>query len=146
MIRLLDEKGKDLDTLFNQIGTYNGEQGFAIPKGGRCLLDVAADGNWTVAIRQPRPIEGQALPTTLQGSGSDVTPFVQLDEGLVVFKMKHNGEARFRVTLRDQNGQLVDSLVNTLGAFDGSKPISIEKPGIYFLNVSADGDWSIDAE
>jgi hypothetical protein len=33
-----------------------------------------------------------------------------------------------------------------LGAFDGSKPVSIEKPGIYFLNVGADGDWSIDVE
>ena len=146
IIRLLDENGETIDTLFNQIGEFRGEQGFGLAGGGKRLLDVAADGNWTVAIRQPRPTAGQTPPTELQGRGYEATPFIQLEKGLVVFKMRHNGESRFRVTLRDENGRPVETLVNTLGAFDGSKPVSIEKPGIYFLNVGADGDWSIDAQ
>ncbi|HEY1598756.1 MAG TPA: hypothetical protein VGG64_04095 [Pirellulales bacterium] len=146
IIRLLDEDGQNIDTLFNQIGAFRGEQGFGFATGGQRLLEIAADGNWTVAINQPQPTDAQRLPTELQGTGYEATPFIQLDKGLVVFKMKHNGESRFRVTLRDRDGQLVETLVNTLGAFEGSKPVSIETPGVYFLNVGADGDWSIDAQ
>jgi hypothetical protein len=63
-----------------------------------------------------------------------------------VFKLNHNGESRFKVSLLDQDGRTVGYLVNTLGQFSGSKPLSIDKPGVYFLNVSADGDWSINVE
>ncbi len=146
VVRLLDENGQSVDTLFNQIGAYHGDQGFAIAKAGQYLLDVAADGNWTVAIRQPRLEQGQPAPASLQGTGSHASKFLQLAGGLNIFKMKHNGKTRFRVTLRDEGGRPVETLINTLGAFDGSKPISIEKPGVYFLNVGADGDWSIELE
>jgi hypothetical protein len=146
IVRLLDEDGKSIDTLFNQIGTFRGAQGFGFATGGQRLLEVAADGNWTVAINQPQPTDAQPLPTELQGTGYEATPFIHLDKGLVVFKMKHNGESRFRVTLRDKDGRPVETLINTLGAFEGSKPVSIETPGVYFLNVGADGDWSIDAQ
>jgi hypothetical protein len=146
VVRLLDRDGKAVDTLFNQIGTFNGQRGFAIRQEGQYLLDVAADGNWTVAIRQPRPTEGQAVPRTLQGTGYDVTPFIQLDKGLNVFKMKHNGENRFTATLVDRDGRQVEPLINTLGHFDGSKPVSIEKPGIYFLNIGGDGQWTVDVQ
>jgi hypothetical protein len=141
IVRLLDENGKDVDMLINQIGPFAGDVGYGYEQGGRRLLDVAADGEWTVSIRQPRPTQGESLPATLQGTGSHATPFIQLEKGLVIFKMQHNGEGRFSVKLRDKDGKPIEQLVNTLGAFDGSKPISIEEPGIYFLNVSADGDW-----
>ena len=107
---------------------------------------MAADGNWNVTIRQPQPTDGQALPVTLQGTGYHATPFINLKKGLNIFKMTHDGKMRFRVTLLDQYGKPVDTLINTVGEFDGSKPISIDDPGIYYLNVGADGDWSIDVE
>jgi hypothetical protein len=146
IVKLLDENGKEIDTVVNQIGPFEGDYGFGYERGGRRLLDVTADGEWTVAIRQPRPTQGESLPASLQGTGTHTTPFLKLDKGLAIFKMKHNGDNRFIVRLRDKDGKLLEQLVNTLGAFDGSKPISIEEPGIYFLNVSADGDWSIDVE
>jgi len=146
IIRLLDKDGNEIDTVFNQIGAFEGDRGCAIKRGGECLFDVIADGNWTIGVRQPRPEQGETVPTTLQGTGHHTTPFVQLEKGLNVFKMKHTGESRFRVTLTDEDGQPVETLVNTLGAFDGSKPLNIENAGIYFLNVGADGDWTIDIE
>jgi hypothetical protein len=146
IIKLLDENGKEIDTVFNQIGPFVGQRGLHVPQGASYLLDVVADGDWAVDVRQPRPAAGQSSPIHLEGQGSRATPFVQLDKGLVVFKMKHDGEDRFRVTLLDKDGNPIESLINTLGQFDGSKPLSIEEPGIYFLNVSGDGDWSIDVE
>ena len=69
-----------------------------------------------------------------------------LGRGLAEFKMKHDGQDRFKVVLLDQNGKPVEYLTNTIGKFDGSKPISVEEPGLYFLNVSADGNWTIDVQ
>ena len=144
IVRVLDMDGKELDTVFNQIGAFNARRGLFIPKGGEYLLDVVADGNWSANLRQPRPTTGQTLPAKLQGKGFTTTDFIQLDKGLTVFKMNHEGENRFRVTLLDREGKPIKDLINTLGNFSGSKPVRIEKSGIYFLNVSADGDWTID--
>ena len=57
VIKLLDMNGKEIDTVFNQIGAFNGERAINIPRGGECLLDVEADGNWKADIRQPRSTE-----------------------------------------------------------------------------------------
>ncbi len=146
IVRLLDAEGNTVDTLFNQIGEFDGQRGFAIGEAGQYLLDVTADGNWAIDIRQPRPSEGRKTPQVLDGSGFDVTEFIELDKGLSVFKIHHNGEGRFTVKLVDRDGHQVESLVNVLGKFDGSKPVKIEKPGTYFLNVGADGDWTIEVE
>jgi hypothetical protein len=146
IVKLLDRNGKEIDTVFNQIGPFKGQRAINVPNGGLCLLDIQADGNWKANLSQPRPTEGQAAPCKLQGNGFATTPFVQLERGLAEFKMKHDGQQRFKVVLLDQNGRPVEYLANTLGTFDGSKPISIEEPGIYFLNVSADGNWTIDVQ
>ncbi|HVU89233.1 MAG TPA: hypothetical protein VHD36_18045 [Pirellulales bacterium] len=146
IIRLLDENGKEVDTIFNQIGPFQGDRLLPIRSAVRGLLDVAADGNWSVTIRQPQPTEVESTPVTLRGTGYHATPFVKLNKGLNIFKMKHDGEMRFIVTLLDQYGQPVESLVNVVGDFDGSKPVSIDQPGIYYLNVSGDGDWSINID
>jgi hypothetical protein len=146
IVRLLDREGKSVDTLFNQIGEFEGERGFPIAESGEYLLDVAADGKWTIEIRQPRPTQGQLIPRTLDGQGYSVTEFVQLDKGLHVFKMNHKGHDRFTVNLIDRDGHRVESLVNELGKFEGSKPISIDKPGVYFLNIAGDGNWTIDVQ
>lgn len=146
IIKLLDHNGKEIDTVINQIGKFNGQRGINIPTGDVCLLDVQADGNWKANISQPRPTQGQAVPATLQGKGYQVTPVLQLERGLAEFKMKHDGQDRFKVVLLDQNGKPIEYLTNTIGKFDGSKPISVEEPGLYFLNVSADGNWTIDVQ
>jgi hypothetical protein len=146
IVRLLDVNGKEIDTLVNQIGPFAGQIGFAIDRSGQCLLDVESNGQWTAKLTQPKPEVGQSTPTTLEGNGHKTTPFVKLDKGLVVFKLNHSGEGRFKARLMDRDGRMVAPLVNTLGNFNGSKPVSIEKPGLYFLNISADGDWTVEAE
>jgi hypothetical protein len=146
IIRVLDNNGREIDTVFNQIGAFNGQRGIYIPKKGTYLLEVDSNGNWDINIEQPRPAEGQTTPTTFEGKGYKTTPFIKLDKGLAVFKLNHSGESRFKVSLFDQDGRAAGHLVNTLGPFSGSKPVPVEKPGIYFLNVAADGDWTVDVE
>jgi hypothetical protein len=146
IVRLLDRNGKEVDTLFNEIGPFNGERAFNIRNAGPCLLDVQSNGKWTAAARQPKTNEGKSTPVNVQGKGVDATQPIQLEKGLVVFKFNHNGESRFKVTLLDQDGRTIGHLVNTLGPFNGSKPISIDNPGVYYLNVSADGEWNINVE
>lgn len=146
VVRLLDSKGREGQTLFNQIGEFAGTRGFEIREPGQYLLDVQADGPWKVEIVQPQPKTDDRNPQRYQGKGYDVTPFVTLDEGLAVFKLKHGGKSRFSAYLVDAQGRELAQLTNVLGAFDGSTPVRIEKPGVYFLNVAGDGDWAIELE
>ena len=133
IVRLLDRNGKEIETLFNEIGPFSGEKAFFVPRGGQCLLDVQSNGNWTADVNQKKPTENQSTPCSLQGKGYRATPTFQLEKGLVVFKLNHQGDSRFKVALLDQDGHTVGYLVNTLGNFSGSKPVSIDKPGVYFL-------------
>ena len=146
IVRLLDQDGNAIDTLFNQIGQFNGERGFAIHDGGKFLLDIVADGKWNININQPRPTTGESAPRSLIGTGVGITEFVELNKGLNVFKFNHAGKGRFTAKLMDRDGKLVENLINTLGSFNGSKPVTIEKRGIYFLNVGGDGNWTVDVE
>lgn len=146
VVRLLDRNGKEVDTLFNEIGSFNGERAFNVRNAGPYLLDVQSNGKWTAEARQPKTEQGKPTPVNVQGKGADATQPIQLEKGLVVFKFNHTGDSRFKVALLDQDGRTVGYLVNTLGPFSGSKPISIDQPGVYYLNVSADGDWNINVE
>lgn len=146
ILRLLDSTGKEVDTLVNQIGPFAGQIGFEVERAGQCLLDVETNGNWTAKLTQPRPQSAQTVPTSMSGKGYKATQFFQLDRGLAIFRMNTNGQGRFIARLMDSNGRIVDQLVNTLGQFEGSKPLSVESPGVYFLNVSADGNWTVEIE
>lgn len=144
IVHLLDDTGRKVCSLFNEIGRYQGRQGFAIPRAGQYTVDVNADGDWTIDIEQPRPNQVPSVPRTLSGKGVTVSDFVQLNKGMHTFKLKNSGEGRFRVLLLDRDGQRVDSIVSEDGAFDGTKEVRVAKTGIYLMNVTSDGSWTID--
>jgi len=145
-IWLLDENGNNVELLVNKIGTFNGAKAVSINKKGTHILDISADGQWTVKIEQPRPTIAPSIPKTFTGVGQQVSGFMIIPKGLTTFRMTHNGQSHFGIWLLDEKGNNVELLVNEIGVFDGSKAVGIPSTGIYLLDISADGNWSVTVE
>lgn len=156
-LELLDNGGETVDWLVNEIGVFDGSMAVGIredswmgAKPGIHLLDITADGNWTVRIEQPRPASAAALPLSLTGKGCDVFPFFVLDEGLTVFSMTHDGDSNFIVTLLSTDGEVVEYLANEIGSYSGKEAIGVKRgnimgarPGTHILSIMADGNWTV---
>jgi hypothetical protein len=141
---LMNGNGEWVDLLVNEIGEYSGKKAVGINKKGTYLLDIEADGNWTVNITQPRPSSGVKKPLTFTGTGDDVPQFMYFKKkGLTRFNMSHTGESNFAIWLFDENGNHVDLLVNEIGNYSGSTAVRIPKKGVYLLDITADGSWSV---
>ena len=146
IVWLLDSNGNNVELLANEIGSFDGSTAVGIVTAGYYLLDINADGGWSVNIQQPRPSSAPKIPTTLTGSGNTASEMFYLDAGLVRFGMTHDGSHNFIVWLLDSKGNNEELLVNEIGSFDGSKAIGVTKSGIYLLDISADGNWQISIE
>lgn len=83
------------------------------------------------------------LPVTLGGEGQQASAFFDLEAGLAIFRLSHDGRSNFTVWLLDSQGQRVELLVNEIGLFDGSTAIGIDEAGVYILDVDADGNWTV---
>lgn len=141
-IWLLDSNGRQIDLLVNRIGPFSGSRALGIGIAGDHLLDIQANGNWSITITQPR-LSNAPATASFGGNNQLATPLFSLSRGLHTFVMVHNGDANFAVWLLDSNGQQIELLVNDIGPFSGSKAVGIEEPGLYVLDVQANGDWSI---
>ncbi|MCZ6750410.1 MAG: IPT/TIG domain-containing protein [Acidobacteria bacterium] len=146
MVTLFDSNGQSVETLVNEMGAFGGAKAVEISEEGEYFLDISADGMWMVEIEQPRPLSAEGPPRTFTGMGQQVSPFVNLDAGVFIFRMSHNGTSNFIVALLDSNGQRVETLVNEIGVFNGSKMVGIDSPGLFLLDILADGDWTISVE
>jgi hypothetical protein len=144
-IWLLDDRGRRIDLLVNEIGPFNGSTAIGV-QAGSYLLDISADGAWAVSIEQPYPATAPPVPQTFTGQGQQVSPMFALQQGLVRFAMSHNGDRNFAIWLLDQRGNRIDLLVNEIGQFSGSKAIGITRAGIYLLDIAADGNWTVTVE
>lgn len=141
---LMKSNGEWVDLLVNEIGNYSGKKAVGIDKKGTYLLDIEADGNWTVNITQPRPSSGLKKPLTFTGTGDDVPQFMYFKKkGLARFNMSHTGESNFAIWLYNNEGKYVDLLVNEIGNYSGSTAVRIPKKGVYLLDITAGGNWSV---
>jgi hypothetical protein len=143
-VTLLDETGQMADLFANAIGPFDGSTAYGAA-GGTYLLDVQADGPWTVTIEQPRPADAPET-RSFQGQGPTASEPFSLPRGLARFQLSHTGQHHFGVTLLDSDGNMVDLLANDIGSFEGSKAVGVPQDGAYVLDVQADGPWSIEVE
>ena len=143
---LLNAEGDSIDLLANEIGEFDGSKAVGISESGIYLLDISADGGWTITIEQPRPSQAPPVPKTLNGTGQQASEMFYLDKGLAIFEMNHDGDGYFGVVLLNAEGDSIDLLANEIGEFDGSKAVGISESGIYLLDISADGNWEISIE
>ena len=115
---------------------------YGIDAGMNYMLNITADGSWTVTIEQPRPTSAPSLPQSYSGNGCRVSSFFYSSGGLAYFNMSHNGSSNFIIWLLDKDGQMVDLLANEIGSYSGSKAVNLSA-GIYILSITADGSWNI---
>lgn len=141
IVELLDNNGDTVELVANEIGSFNGSNAVGIQVKGKHLLNVEADGSWSITIKQPRPTSAKAT-SKFSGSSKKATGFFELGSGLKIFEMKHSGSANFIVELLDIDGNTVELLANEIGNFSGSQAVSVSE-GVYLLDVDADGSWSI---
>jgi hypothetical protein len=86
---------------------------------------------------------GTALAQNASGTGQQATDLFTLPAGLASFELEHEGKGAFSVRLLDEQGELIDNLASTAGAFRGSKAVRVPRAGQYLFDVSATGTWSI---
>ncbi len=87
-----------------------------------------------------------APPQQFKGQSQQVSKKFTLNDGLVVSRMTHDGKRIFSVTLLDDKGTRIASLVSMVGNFNGANAIGIKQSGTYLLNITADGNWTINVE
>lgn len=139
IVKVLDDQGKTVELLVNDIGPFEGSKAVGI-KGGTFVMDVSADGNWSITARHPDQV-GDGVDQN--GVGQEATGLVRLPQGLLTVQMQHDGKRNFIVRMLDAQGKTVELLVNEIGPFDGSKALRVPSAGWYLFDVAADGNWSI---
>lgn len=130
------------ESFINIIGAFDGAQAELVDE-GEYLLDVNADGNWDITIRQPRTGQGDELPTTIAGSGPEVSNPIRFS-GTGVATGEHDGERNFQVRIYPMTGSFGESVFNEIGEFDGETTYSFD--GIGWVDINADGNWSVELE
>lgn len=60
IVKFVPSEGRNT-IVINAIGTYDGATA-TLAQQGTYMVDVAADGQWSLTIRQPRPSAGDVLP------------------------------------------------------------------------------------
>ena len=125
------------DLLVNTIGAYSGTAVYGFSAfGDGTTLEVNADGNWTITIS---PVSA-APALAASGTGDAVYLF---DGPAGKLTATHSGSRNFIVTEDTGEAFSMGLLVNTIGAYTGTVPLS---SGPSVISVKADGTWTLLAE
>lgn len=144
IVELLDDQGDSKALAANAIGKYSGSKVDSVRASGKYLFDVLADGDWTIEVTQPIPVEADLAPALVfKGCGQQVTPFFKLAKGLVRFESEHKGKSNFIAELYAADGNNAALVANEVGNTRTSSAEGIRNDGLYLLNVQADGEWTI---
>ncbi len=136
--------------LAKKTGPVNVSKAVNVPAAGEHLLEVKADGPWTIKVEQPRP---SSAPKTTNFSGyrDSVTPFFQLSNGLKQVTMTNPLETDLEVSLLDKDGNAVGpALVDETDRAERdplaniSTTVNVAEDGIYLFAVQAKGLWTIE--
>ena len=117
----------------NAIGRYEGER--PIMSNVPIILDIQADGAWTVQIA---PMVGSGTPA-FSGKGDAVSDVFEPPK-LGPWEIAHNGKSNFIVSVHCSGGR--DTIQNEIGPVSGSRVIRFPK-GPCFWEVQEDGSWSL---
>jgi hypothetical protein len=124
------------ELLVNTIGAYSGTSVYGFNAfGDGVTLQVTADGNWSITIS---PISS-APALVASGTGDGVFLYGG-DAGKLT--ATHDGTRNFVVTEETGEAFNMGLLVNEIGAYSGTVPLS---GGPSVIAVTADGNWTLQA-
>ena len=145
IVHLTYTKSNIVYYLANAIGSFEGSTAEGIYDAGAYVLDIQADGKWTVTIQQPGPTNASST-TSFHGKGQAATDLFRMKSGLKSIKLTHDGTSIFNVRLLNSNGNDLGYVVVHTGTFHGSKTKDIPTDGMYIFDVEADGNWTINIQ
>lgn len=121
-----------------------------ISAGGEHVLDVKADGDWTVKVEQPRP-SSAPWTSSFSGKGDTVTSFFRLSNGPKRITITNPSESDLKISLLDKTGNAVDPAFVNQSNHAGREPqanasttLNVDEDGIYLFDVRTDGLWTIE--
>ncbi|WP_254532618.1 polysaccharide deacetylase family protein [Natrinema gelatinilyticum] len=129
------------ENLVTTAGSTAGKSIMAV-ESGTYRLEVDADGAWSIELTQPavESDELEDLPVQASGTGSGVVGPLWTD-GRTRVVATHEGDGAFIVDGYGADGSR-EILVYRTGEFDNSR--SYKAGGTAWLNVEADGDWTLE--
>ena len=142
IVEVLDDRRQVKDLVVNRTGSYEGTKGVGVSAGDH-VLQVNADAPWTVEITQPGdPSSAAALPQSWSGSGDRLEGPFDADQ-VVTVAATHTGDSNFVVAVIDARGRAQDLVFNEISDFEGSAVARMRSEGPYYVNVTAEGAWSL---
>lgn len=138
------QTGETVDYLANEIGSWEAWYPTGV-ESGDYVLDVNADGQWSITVRQPRPSEDEAIsvPITASGQYPDYIGPIHF-QGLVLITGEYDGDSNFAVWVLGTRGGEADLLFNEIGTFEGETTFGAD--GYGWIRVEATGPWSLTIE
>jgi len=125
------------DLLVNTIGAYSGTTVYGFNAfSDATSLQITADGNWTITIA---PLS-TAPALAASGTGDAVFLFDGSAGKLIA---THDGTMNFIVQEETDKAFSFELLINDIGAYSGTVPLS---SGPSVISVRADGAWTLAAE
>lgn len=143
MIALEGEQWDD-ELLVNVIGDTDGSSVMSV-NGGTYQIDVDADGEWSLDINQPEVTTDELEEPPIEESGSGSTwigPFTA--DGVHEVHGTHDGESNFIVEGHDAEGNW-ELMINEIGEYEGTGTFRAGGEA-FWVNIEADGDWTLDIE
>ncbi|QCW02091.1 cell surface glycoprotein [Natrinema pallidum] len=139
--------GDEEAVLVNETGMVEGATAIAT-SAGDYVLDITADGDWTLHVGQPRAPDAEihTPPVEASGTGPAVVGPVGIEDTATV-SGGHDGERNFIVMAytEDDSGQFAgEEVFNEIGAVESDA--TVDHPGTVWIDVQADGDWSLEVE
>jgi hypothetical protein len=144
IVQIVDLNGDTEAYITNEIGDYEGTKGNYIDN-GIYLFSINADGNWNIDFEEVDTSGNAEALNIFSGTGDIITPIFSVNQGLKTFNLTHEGDSNFIIHLIKPNGSTEAYLANEIGDFDGSTAEYLDS-GNYFMQVEADGNWSIEIE
>jgi hypothetical protein len=90
------------------------------------------------------PVIPTPVRTSAPGFGSGLSSVFNLEAGLVIITLHHQGQGYFSANLIRETGALVSQLVTASGQWAGSRAVVIPDDGAYRFDVAADADWWVE--